>query len=261
MNAAWRAGSSAPWRAFAEELARWRDAGRAVEFWWRDDDAARPDAALARLLALAQRTAMPLALAAIPLQSGNETFAGVGPAISILQHGTDHRNRAAGGEKKTEFSVAEAPGAAVARLLAAQERLAALARERFVPVLAPPWNRLPDAVLPHLAAAGFRGLSRYGARAAALAAPGVLQVNTHVDLIAWRSGRGFAGEEASLAAAVRHLAAKREGRQDSAEPTGWLSHHAAHDEAAWAFLERVFETTRQAPGVRWRSAQELFHLS
>jgi hypothetical protein len=252
---------SAAWRAFSDELSRWRDAGRAVEFWWRDDDAARPDPALARLLALAQRTSVPLALAVIPLQCEQETIEGIGPAVAILQHGTDHRNRAAANEKKTEFPAAERPAAAIARLAAAKERLALLARGRFVPVLAPPWNRLPAALAPHLAAAGYRGLTGYGARAAALAASGVVQVNTHVDLVAWRAGRGFAGEEASLRAAAQHLAAKREGRADPEEATGWLSHHAVHDEAAWAFLERLLDTSRSAPGLRWRSAAELFHVS
>jgi len=252
---------NAAWHGLSEELARWRDAGRAVDFWWRDDDAARPDAALSRLLALAQKTSTPLALAVIPMQSGKETFENIGSSVSIIQHGTDHRNRAAAGEKKTEFSASESPRAAVARLAAARQSLATRARACFHPVLAPPWNRLPETLAPHLAAAGLRGLSRYGARAAALAAPGVAQVNTHVDLIAWRSGRGFAGDEACLSLAVQHLAAKRNGGADPGEATGWLSHHAVHDAAAWAFLERLFETTRRAPGVRWRSAQELFHVS
>jgi hypothetical protein len=60
---------------------------------------------------------------------------------------------------------------------------------------------------------------------------------------------------------VKHLAAKREGAADAAEATGWLSHHAVHDEAAWNFLERLFETVRAATGARWLGAQELFHIS
>ena len=48
---------------------------------------------------------------------------------------------------------------------------------------------------------------------------------------------------------------------DAAEATGWLSHHAVHDEAAWDFLERLFETVRAAGGPRWVGAQELFHTS
>jgi hypothetical protein len=212
-------------------------------------------------VSLAQVTATPLALAAIPLQCEQEAFAGIGPAICVIQHGTDHHNRAAAGEKKTEFPAAEPPAAAMARLAAAKERLALLARARFVPILAPPWNRLPEALAPHLAGAGYCGLTRYGARGAALAAPGLAQVNTHVDLIAWRTGRGFAGEDACLTAALQHLAAKREGSADPDEATGWLSHHAMHDEAAWTFLERLIEWSRLTQGVRWRSVQELFHIA
>jgi hypothetical protein len=210
---------------------------------------------------LAQRTAAPLALAVIPMQAEKRAFENIGSGVSIIQHGTDHRNRAGAGEKKTEFSAAESPQAAAARLAAARERLAAWAGDRFVPALAPPWNRLPETLVSQLGAAGFCGLSRFGARARAQSATSLRQVNTHVDLIDWHAGRGFVGEEAALGTAVRHLAAKRAGRADADEPTGWLSHHAVHDEAAWAFLERLFETLRAAPGLRWRSAQELFHIS
>jgi hypothetical protein len=251
---------SAAWRELADELARWRDGGRVAEFWWRDDDAARPDPALERLLTLAHRSAIPLALAVVPMQAEEDAFETAGAGVSIIQHGSDHRNRAGAGEKKTEFPAAEPAPAAVARLMAARERLAAWARARFIPVLAPPWNRLPEPLVAQLAPAGFRGLSRFGARASAEPAPGVRQVNTHVDLVAWHAGRGFVGEDTALRAAVRHLAAKREGGADAGEPTGWLSHHAAHDEAAWTFLERLFETLRGVPGLRWRSAQELFHV-
>lgn len=250
---------SAAWRAFEAELSRWRGAGRAADFWWRDDDATRPEPALARLLELSARTSVPLALAVVPMDAAPALFGAIGDTVTLIQHGTDHRNRAAVGEKKTEFARSESPQAALARLALARDRLAMRAGSRFIPVLAPPWNRLRSDLLPLLAGAGFRGLSQYGPRGSAQPVPGLRQVNTHVDLIAWRAGRGFAGEEICLEAATAHLAAKRGGAADGGEATGWLSHHAVHDEAAWAFLERLFETTRGAPGIRWRSAQELFH--
>jgi hypothetical protein len=251
---------SAAWRELADELARWRDGGRVAEFWWRDDDAARPDPALERLLALAHRSANPLALAVVPMQAEAVAFETAGSGVSIIQHGSDHRNRAGAGAKKTEFAAAESAQAAIARLAQARERLAAWARARFIPVLVPPWNRLPEPLVAQLAPAGFRGLSRFGARASAQPAPGVRQVNTHVDLVAWHAGRGFVGDDTALRAAVRHLAAKREGGADAGEPTGWLSHHAVHDEAAWAFLERLFETLRAARGLRWVGVDELFGI-
>lgn len=252
---------SGAWQSLSDEIARWRDAGHRVEFWWRDDDTGRPDPALSRLLALAQKTSTPLALAVIPMQSERETFENIGSNVSIIQHGGDHANRATSGEKKTEFPASEPAERALARLDAARQRLATQAGDRFLAILAPPWNRLPKSLVPRLANAGFLGLSQYGPRASAEPAPGVRQVNTHVDVIAWRSSRGFVGADEALGAAVRHLAARRAGLADAGEATGWLTHHAVHDRAAWNFLERLFETTRAIPGVAWQRAAEVFHVS
>jgi hypothetical protein len=249
---------SRAWDALGAELARWADGGRTAEFWWRDDDAGRADPALERLAALSARTGTPLALAVIPAAAEPEMLAALGPTVAVIQHGADHRNRAAAGGKKTEFPESEEPGEALARLAAGRARLAALAGTRAVAALAPPWNRIAAGLVPRLAASGFTGLSLYGARAAAAPAPGLRQVNTHVDIVDWGAGRGFVGEERALELARAHLAARREGRADGAEPTGWLTHHARHDEAAWAFLERLFEFTRGGRTARWRAAAELF---
>lgn len=249
---------SPAWRAFDAEIACWRDAGRTVEFWWRDDDAQHPAPALARLIGLAADTGIPLALAVVPGGAVPELFEEMHAGVCVLQHGLDHRNRAAAGEKKTEFPDAEPADAAIARLAEGRMRLASLAGTRSIAALAPPWNRLPGALVPRLTAAGLRGLSMYGARSAAAPAPGVTQVNTHVDIVAWKGGRGFLGEDSALALAIGHLAARRSGHADSMEPTGWLTHHACHDEAAWTFLSRLFETTLRTPGIAWRRAADLF---
>jgi hypothetical protein len=243
------------WRDFEAELARWRAAGRVADFWWRDDDAARPSVPLGRLLKLAEQSAVPLALAVVPLEAVPELFGGL--SARVLMHGTDHRDRAGPGEKRTEFAAREPDIEALARLAGARERLARLAGASFLPVLAPPWNRFKRSLAASLPAAGLHGLSGYGPRAAAEAAPGIAQVNTHVDIIDWRGTRGFVGEERALHAAVGHLAARRRGEADQAEPTGWLTHHAVHDAAAWQFLERLFERTA-ACGARWIDPVGLF---
>jgi peptidoglycan/xylan/chitin deacetylase (PgdA/CDA1 family) len=240
------------WHALENELARWRDAGRAADFWWRDDDAGAPTPALGRLATLARQSGVPLALAAIPERAQEAALAGFD---CVVMHGCDHRNRAGEGAKKTEFPEHESGEQALARLAAARERLARLAGSRFVAALVPPWNRLKRDLVARLPEAGILGLSRYGARAAAV--PGVVQVNTHVDIIDWQGTRGFVGENEALGLALRHLGARRDGSADAREPTGVLTHHAVHDEAAWRFLGRLFDATRRH-GAVWSNAMGFF---
>ena len=249
---------SAAWRSFNEEIARWRDGGRRADFWWRDDDATRPSPSLAQLLSLAAGAGVPLALAVVPHGADAALLPELGADVDVLQHGVDHSNRAAAGEKKTEFPAREPPGVALTRLETGRDRLDALFGSHFLAVLAPPWNRLPATLAGRLAAAGIHGLTTYGARTSGRPAPGVLQVNTHVDIIAWQDGRGFIGEDKALGLATRHLAARRTGMVDPKEPTGWLTHHAVHDEDAWRFLARLFEVTRAQDGIEWRRARQFF---
>lgn len=251
-------GVNSAWQALADECARWHALGREVEFWWRDDDATQPVPALTRLLALAKSAAVPVALAVVPEAATAALCTGLSSAVSLLQHGVDHRNRAATDERKTEFSDREPLQAALARLSQGRAQLQALSAGRSLDVLVPPWNRLSPQLIAQLPRAGFSGLSRYGARDAISAAQGIRQLNTHVDIIAWNAGRGFVGEEAALTQAVRHLSARRGGRADSSEATGWLTHHACHDEAAWHFLGELFDVTRSLPAVRWIDAREFF---
>lgn len=248
------------WQSFLDEIAQWRDSGRQVDFWWRDDDASRPDPALARLTALAVAARVPLALAVIPADVEAAAFEPITDWVSLLQHGMDHRNLAATGEKKTEFPLAGSLPDVLARLKHGRARLQQVAAgSKVLPVLVPPWNRISaPQLVAHLAAAGYCGLSTFGPRRSLYAAPGLVMVNTHVDIIDWRGTRGFVGEELALGQATRHLQERRSGQADAGEATGWLTHHAVHDEAAWGFMALLLERTRDLQGVCWRAAAELF---
>jgi hypothetical protein len=232
------------WGALEAEIRRRSDAGQPVEFWWRDDDASVPNKALERLLGLSRSHRIPVALAVIPQDAEAALFQRLHEHVTVLQHGTDHRNRAAAGEKKTEYPAGEPAAAALARISQGLKKLAGVSG--FIPVLAPPWNRMRKDLLDKLPGIGIRGISAYGAQQRREPAPGLRQVNTHVDIVAWRLGRRFVGEEQALSQAIQGLAADG--------PIGWLTHHAVHDAAAWDFLERLF-TVR---GARWVSAAEAF---
>jgi peptidoglycan/xylan/chitin deacetylase (PgdA/CDA1 family) len=244
-----------PWDRLARELDAWGAAGRVATLWWRDDDATTPSAALDRLLALGVGRA-PVALAVVPEPTGAALARrlATAPFARVLQHGWAHRNHRPPGERSAEYQTDRPLAAMTAELAQGRERLADLFGARFLPVLVPPWNRIDDAVVAALPALGLRCLSVFGPRAAGATAT----VNTHVDPIAWRTGRGFVGETKALGELVGHLADRRGGAADPAEPTGLLTHHLVHDPALWRFLDRLLERTAAHPAARWLDPRQLF---
>lgn len=243
------------WRDLNRELDQWHDSGRTATLWWRDDDAADHTRELERLLGVSRRRGVAVALAVVPGRATENLAAAVaGTSATALQHGWRHVNRAAPHSKKCELV---ADGAAESELSLGLARLKMLFGESWLPVLVPPWNRIDPALLHQLSPLGYRGLSRFKPRDAA-AVDGLHQVNTHVDIMGWRSGRGFRGEREALAAALDHLRARRAAAVDPDEPTGLLTHHLEHDEPCWAFVERFLEETGNHPAVRWLDARWIF---
>lgn len=242
-----------------EELDRWTGEGRTLDVWWRDDDAARPSPALGRLTAAARSRAIPLALAVIPDAMVPELPDALDdPRLTVLQHGFAHRNHAAPGARAVECGGARGLAPLLAELAAGRDRLGACFAMRFVPVLVPPWNRIEPAVTAALPGLGLRGLSVFGPRPAPHAAPGLIEINTHLDLLTWKGGARFAGREKLLRLAAERIADRRLGRSDPGEPFGILTHHLDHDEEAWDFLAALLDTLAAHDSVRFASAAALF---
>src|SRR5262245_1711885 len=248
----------ASWQALADEAARWCDGGHTAQLWWREDDAQDAGPATDRLIALHRQTGVPLALAVVPAHATQDLadhLAGE-RSIDVLQHGYAHVNHASPSEKKIELGP-HRPAMLVLGELGtgwlALERLF----DRALPVLVPPWNRIAPALVPTLPEIGFRGLSTFGHRRprARPSPPGLVDINTHVDLIDWQGSRGFVGEQAALGALVAALA---EARTVSHEPVGMLSHHLAMDAGAWDFLSSFLEKARRMSGLWFCTARELF---
>lgn len=245
------------WHAFDEEVARWREMGRPAQLWWRDDDAADAGPALDRLLAVQHETEVPLALAVVPANATEalaERLAGEG-GIDVLQHGYAHTNHAPPSDRKVELGPHRPAMMVLGELGAGWMALERLFGPRALPVLVPPWNRIAPPLIPPLPEIGFRGLSTFGGRSRAEPAKGLLQVNTHLDIVDWKAGRGFIGEEAALAVLVRALG---ESRRRSGEPVGVLSHHLAMDERGWDFLRSLLGRARATTSIQMRAAHRIF---
>jgi hypothetical protein len=246
----------ASWQALAQEAVRWHDSGRAADIWWRDDDAADHTSAFDRLLALHHETAVPLAVAVVPAHATPALAQRlVGEAtLDVLQHGYAHVNHAPPTEKKAELGPHRPAMVVLGELGTGWLALERLLGSRTLPVLVPPWNRIAPGLVPTLPEIGFRGLSTFGPRRRTRLR-GLVEVNTHIDLLDWHGNRGFVGEDATLAALVNGLAA---ARAVSPEPVGVLSHHLAMDAKAWDFLRSMWEKIQTMPGLHLRPARELF---
>lgn len=242
------------WRELRAVLDEVASQDRAIRLWWRDDDAGRDHPALARLLDLAERHQLPLALAVVPLwlEAGAQARIAASGHATVLQHGWAHRDHAPPGAKALELGGRDA-GTIGAEL----ERGRALLIEAFgadvQALLVPPWNRIDPEVIPILPALGFVGLSTFGRRAAPEAALGLARINTHLDPVDWRGTRLFVGEAAALAQLLQVL--------DADEPIGLLSHHLVMDEPGWRFLDELLGIVAKHPGVRFCAARELIEAA
>ncbi|MFC6790187.1 glycosyltransferase [Methylobacterium komagatae] len=222
--------------------------GRAVCLWWRDDDAVAATPALDRLLSLAD--GRPLLIAAIP--AGIEPSLGQRLAraqnVSVAVHGLGHDNHAPSGEKPAEFG----PRRDRSRLREEARRALDLARgalpaSLLLPVFVPPWNRMDAAFAAELAGLGYFGLSAAGGAPV----PGLARADATLDVIDWRGTRSLRDPASLIAALAAHA------ETGAGTTLGLLTHHLAHDEAVWDFLEKVLPVLDH-PAIRWCDPRDLF---
>ncbi len=250
---------SADLKCFKEDLTAHLDwfaeRGRKVRFWWRDDDAVEPTPALERMLEIANRHRVDLALAVIPkdatealaerLEQEKHAF--------VLQHGWQHRNfqRKDLGEKAAELGSRRDPDELMAELREGKARLEALFGDKFIPAMVPPWNRIDPEISRRLPGIGVSGLSTFTWHNF----PRAHQVQSHVDILKWKKQIRFIGWES---ARLRFDLQLTRRRNTGGEPLGLLTHHLAHDESSFEFLEEFFAIAAHHEGAAWPDVKTLF---
>ncbi|MTI43749.1 hypothetical protein JM93_01638 [Roseibium hamelinense] len=230
--------------------------GRKVRFWWRDDDAIEPTAELDRMLDIANRHGVDVALAVIPKYAtpaladrlSNE------PHAMVLQHGFQHKNfqRKDLGEKAAELGTRRDPDALMAELAAGKQRLQDLfGPGKFIPAMVPPWNRITPDISRRLPGIGLTGLSTF----TQFNFPRDGQIQAHIDIIKWKKDRRFIGYDSASARFDLQLCRRRTNPD---EPLGLLSHHLAHDKGCFVFLEEFLKIAAHHDGAEWPNIRDLF---
>ena len=240
----------------------WAELGSTATFWWRDDDAVEDTVELRRLLELSGRYHVPLAIAAIPARADKSLSRALAEAskTSVLQHGYAHQNHAADQRGKSELGPERPLAAVLEDLTAGRARMNACFGVLWSPILVPPWNRIHATVAAALPGLGYQGLSSMGKHGTPDAAPGFKRIDVHMDLIDWPGTRSFAGDDTVLEAALEHLRRRRAGVTNPDEPTGLMTHHLAHDDGCWAFIDSFLAATSRHPAARWTDTASAFGL-
>ncbi|QDG78362.1 polysaccharide deacetylase family protein [Labrenzia sp. PHM005] len=229
--------------------------GRKVRFWWRDDDAFEPTPPLDRMLGLANKHNVEIALAVIPKNAGEALSARLEtePLAQVLQHGWHHKNyqRKDLGERAAELGSRRDMDELRAQLTDGKANLERLFGTKFIPAMVPPWNRIARPVADMLPEIGLPGLSTF----TWLNAPRAHQVQSHVDIIKWKREVRYIGWKSAAQRFDLQLCRRRTNPQ---EPLGILTHHLVHDDGCWEFLDEFLAIAAHHPGAEWPHIKDLF---
>lgn len=268
--------------AIDAELSAWASAGRTATLWWRDDDAARGNAQLTRLMELAAKFSAPLTIAVVPRLADASLVQMIGQArgVTPIVHGYAHVNHAPETEKQAEFGAHRNLAVMQADLAEGLSILRDMFGGKLLPILVPPWNRITSELIPHLAGLGYQGLSAFRPAPDRRPASGLIQTNCHIDAIDWRALRVQRPADAVLEELTAILRIRRLypaipkdslilGKPippgfDPDEPTGILTHHLVQNAESWEFLSQLLRAIAPycQPGgaVRWLRCADAFNL-
>jgi len=250
------------WEAVEAELDAWKRERRVCTFWWRDDDAVDVTPRLEAFLKLAGQHAAPVALSVIPSRFSDGLVGRLKRErrVDVLVHGHAHVNHAPAGQQKREYCGRRRLEEMERELCVSLETISKGFGRQALPVLVPPWNRIPPRLVSRIAALGYRGLSTWKPRRPGAFPPGLRIINTHLDPIDWRGGRTPKNEYAVASELLRKLRWRRAHPERVKEPLGLLTHHLLWGPELEQTINNLLAHTRRHPAACWVSARRAFGL-
>ncbi len=241
-------------RMFDGAMQRLQSEGRAIDLFFRDDDADVDEETLWRLLDLFLAHRRPLNLEVIPgrLERGAaeklRRRAKEAPALLELnQHGWRHLNHETTG-RKCEFGPSRDFETQRADIAAGKTRMEEAFADLWHPVFTPPWNRCTADTHRALDQLGFRVFSKDRGRDL-VDGYGFREISTTLDLYRWKDGAQMRPAEEILRDMLIQF--------EQPGPVGLLLHHKVMNAAAFAFLDWLLGELASSPGVRIHTFRSL----
>ncbi|MFK5977815.1 MAG: polysaccharide deacetylase family protein [Rhizobiaceae bacterium] len=239
--------------ALHQELDLWQSAGKKPRLFLRDDDAIEVTSALDKLIGPCEKFGIPLLLATIPKPANEALGARIlkSPLVRGAVHGYRHKNHSPMGEKTCELGNHRPLDTVIGELKEGREKLLELFDGNLSDIIVPPWNRIHDQIINRLQEIGFNGLSTHAWLKHKMPLP---MINTHVDIMHWSAGTIGREHNWVLNQVTYNLEI---ARQKGGRAIGILSHHLAHDDKAWAMLDKLYATLENK--VDWVAADDLIN--
>ena len=222
------------------EISQLESENKRVEIWWRDDDLESPSHSLENMISVSEDINLAPLLAVIPARASKQLVKLLNQCdINIAMHGLHHYNYEPSSRKKAEFGSFRPIETQWKDLKKGIRQLEQLFGDLFLKCFVPPWNRINTELTKSLPSFGISSLSTFASPREATAVPGLLQINTHVDVIDWKEKQRFIGAELLADKIAAELQDRRTRTIGAAEPIGLLTHHLIMSIDDWKEFQEV----------------------
>lgn len=237
------------WTPLRAEFQKWRSQDLILPIWWRDDDAQDVSPELETLISLSEHLQIPVYLAVVPRGATRALAIRIAESPSMIPvvHGWSHTNHAEPTANRSEFPNNRPSSEMLEELVEGKRRLERLFGEKLAPVFVPPWNHIGSAATQLLPDAKYKVLSVCDPRPSVQAGEKLVQLNTHLDPIAWREGEILRDPAELISHVTTNLRDRRKGKTDNREPFGLLTHHLAMKDDAWEFTQEFWQEILKGP--------------
>jgi hypothetical protein len=242
-----------------KEINRLDSENKYMEIWWRDDDLEAPSHSLENMIAVSDNINLAPLLAVVPARASSQLVNLLNQCnINIAMHGLNHYNYEPFTRKKAEFGSFRPIEAQWKDLEKGIGKLEQLFGDLFLKCFVPPWNRINNELTKTLPSFGISSLSTFSSRKEATPVPGLLQVNTHVDVIDWKEKRSFIGAELMADKIAGELQNCRTRAIDTLEPIGLLTHHLIMSIDDWKQFQEVCLVLKKSTSINLTSPINYF---